>query len=76
MQLIGHLNERDELVRKPIDRRTKEFCECAGMEYVFTMHAREHAELLGRAKAVQAHGTNRELAKLLDELIATIGGSK
>jgi hypothetical protein len=76
MRLIGHLNERDELVRKPIDQRTRDFCECAGMDYVFTMHAREHAELLAKAKILQAHGTPRALAKLLDEMIALIGGSK
>lgn len=76
MKLIGHLNEMDELVRKPIDQRTRDFCECAGMDYVFTMQAREHAELLAKIERVKAHGTSRELAALFEDLIALIGGSK
>jgi hypothetical protein len=73
MKLIGYLDERGELVRKPIDRRTRDFCECAGMEYAFTMHAREHAELLAKIERLKAHGTSRELASLFEDLI---GGSK
>jgi hypothetical protein len=77
MRLIGHLDELDgTLVRRSFDQRTRDFCELGGMEYVFTMHAREHAEMLAKAKTLQAHGTPRELAKLLDELITLIGGSK
>lgn len=76
MKLVGYVNEMDEVVPTHVDRRTREFCECAGMNLVFTMQAREHAELLARAKTLQAHGTPRELSKLLSDLITQIEGTR
>jgi hypothetical protein len=85
LNLIGYIDERGDLIRKPnsfalnkgpMDPRTMEFLECAGMDLVFTMHARQYAELFERVKAIQAHGTRNEADALLDDMIAMIGGSK
>lgn len=70
---VGFINEMGELDRRT-DKRTAEFCKLAGMELVFTMHAREHAELLQRAAAILENGTTHKSLQLLDELVKLLRG--
>lgn len=73
MKLVGFVNEMDEVVATHVDARTREFCDVAGLNLVFTIKARSHAEFLERAKVIAAHGTPAETSKLMSELLAMIG---
>ena len=71
MKHVGFINEMGEMVPRT-DRRTKDFCEAAGMDLVFTMNARDYAELLEEIKRVRSHGSAHAQSCLLHKLIEEV----
>jgi hypothetical protein len=67
MKLIGYIDEMGDL--GPARRIDRKYLQDAGLDLVFSMHARDFAALVQRANDVRAYGTPQEANKLLGELV-------
>jgi hypothetical protein len=75
LELIGHMDERNEPRMTVMRQDRLEYCEMGGLDLLFTMPARDFRDLRETVQTLLAHGTNHEKDVLLGRVRDLLEGA-